>query len=541
MFLFALLIVLAGVLAFLPNNQFKGGARDDVIAEVGDSIGKEIYLQTDSRWAYERLGGSGEEMRRTGCTVCCISMAMEYCGFKIDPGRLNRLLKVHSGYTTRGWVKWYALSRMTRNKIRIELPDRPSLKLIDATLKEGYPVIAKVLVGGGITHWVLIAAKDGDEYLIKDPLGSGKGLEKLSKYDSDILSIRILKSGDSGSRPSLSAEQPKTLDEPAGPVIAVKQMLLAAPATDPFANCVARGKPTIVIRSRIDDGPWKNASAVYPLKGQKVALGVEEIAAAAIRWWRISADTSKIYKNANFPWDKDPYKWVGFGKIDYLRTELEQFRGRWEIEPFANSPSVGAQSRYSRKDVGSFWFQAEIAAGGRIYRSAGIEDSDNRGLSPQVFRVSTREGNGYIGHLSSFFNVPGVFGSVTYQSNNYIGVDCADVLMAALGRFRGRPVERNYNVAMLVSEMRKVSEFELANGSTDKRLEWGDNIKRGDFIAVRYAGSRQYQHVGALYADANKNRLLDASDLVIHAGPQALHISSLAEGEFDGQVAVLRP
>jgi hypothetical protein len=35
--------------------------------------------------------------------------------------------------------------------------------------------------------------------------------------------------------------------------------------------------------------------------------------------------------------------------------------------------------------------------------------------------------------------------------------------------------------------------------------------------------------------------LLDAGDVVLHAGPTPLRFSSLGEGLFDGQVKILRP
>ncbi|MHC4336404.1 MAG: hypothetical protein ACYSTG_00425 [Planctomycetota bacterium] len=331
----------------------------------------------------------------------------------------------------------------------------------------------------------------------------------------------------------------------------------AAAENNSFENASRHGKPTMVIQSRINNRPWMKKTAIYPIKGQKVALRVDEIPGANIRWFQIIPDTSKIYKNANFPWEQHPYQWVGFAKIDYHKKELIRFRGHWEIEPFDSEgvsevqdresssfgsvENMGMDSRYYHKDIGSFWFLVEIENEGTIYWSVGIEDSDHRGLSPQVFRVSIRDGEGYLGYLTSFFNVPGLFGSVTYQSNNYIGVDCADVLMAAYGKWKHKPIEKNYNVAMLVSQFPKVAEFEFLEGRTNKELKWGRDIHPGYFIAVRYRGSRQYQHIGALFADANKNGVLDGGDLVIHAGPAPLLCSHLRDGNFNGHVVTLRP
>jgi len=197
--------------------------------------------------------------------------------------------------------------------------------------------------------------------------------------------------------------------------------------------------------------------------------------------------------------------------------------------------------RFHHDDVGSFWFQAEVQKGAETWRSAGLDANDNRGLSPKVFRVSIRDGEGYLGYLTSFHNVPGLFGSIPYQSNNYIGVDCADVLVAAHSKWKNVSNEKDYNVAMLVTEWQRVASFNLVRGNPDAEVKWGEIIHPGDFIAVRYNGARQYQHIGALQSDANNNGFLDGEDLVIHAGPVPLHSSRLNNGNFDGHVVIIRP
>jgi len=312
-----------------------------------------------------------------------------------------------------------------------------------------------------------------------------------------------------------------------------------------FAGAVRDKKATLGIESSVGGGVWARKGAIYPLKGQRVLLRVKEVEGGGVRWYRITPDISQIYNNANLPWEKDAYKWKGFDKIEYSIDELTQFRGHWVISPFDGVSSdeslrVG-RGRAGREDVGSFWFQAEIAKDGRIRRSAGIAESDHRGLSPKVFRVSIREGEGYLGYLTSFFNVPGVFGSVTYQSENYIGVDCADVLVAAYGKWKNRPMKKNYNVAMLVSQWKTVKQFGFSGGRADEDVRWGRDVRAGDFIAVRYGGSRQYQHVGALYRDGNGNGVFDGEDVVLHAGPEPLRHGYLRDGNFDGRVAIIRP
>jgi hypothetical protein len=373
-----------------------------------------------------------------------------------------------------------------------------------------------------------------------------------------ILSGYFRPASSPGPQPAVASDQVAERDASGqAPALPVASRSASPTAPDAFAVARRHSTSTLEIRSRVDGGEWVTRDALAPRKGQTVELGVERHAGAEIRWLQIVPDTSKMYKNANFPWETDAYKWVGFGRIEYHTAELKHFRGDWTIKPFDSKRSfvleaippgsareaapTPTQSRYYHRDVGSFWFQAEVLKDGRVYRSPGVEESDQRGLSTRVFRVSIRDGEGYLGYVTSFYNVPGVFGSVTYQSSNYIGVDCADVLVAARARWKDRELDRNYNVAMVVTEWPKVTEFDIANGKPARRVGWNTDVRPGDLIAVRYEGRRQYQHIGALYGDADADGELDEVDLVIHAGPWPLHSSRLSEGNFDGHVVILRP
>lgn len=299
---------------------------------------------------------------------------------------------------------------------------------------------------------------------------------------------------------------------------------------------------TLSIEAKVDQGQWTSSKAIYPLKNQPFQLRIQKQPGAVIQWFQIMPDLSKLYKNANHPWEENPYKWVGFGKIDYRRVELKHHCNDWVIEPAFYS-SYFFSPPYYQSTMGSFWLQAVVKdkQGNMIAASPGMETIDHRGLSPEVFRISIRDGEGYLGYVTSFFNVPGVFGSVPYQSYNYIGADCADLLIAAHARWKKTGVPRDYNVAMLVNRFTKVTRFTLNSGRPDKSISWGSTIKPGDLIAVRYFGRRQFQHIGALYRDANEDGKLDREDLVIHAGPRPLQIQALEEGAFDGHVVILRP
>lgn len=310
---------------------------------------------------------------------------------------------------------------------------------------------------------------------------------------------------------------------------------------DFWATAFRAQRPSLAIEWSTGQTNKKTPAEVK--KGTPVTLRVEPRSGASIRWFQIVPDTRRFYKNANHPWEANAYKWVGFGKIDCRRREIESWRDRWEVSPSSENaipfawPDAG---RFYHDDVGSFWFEVEILHEGKIQRSPGLAESAERGMSPAVFRLSIREDDTLVGWLTSFFNVPGLFGCIPWQSENYVGVDCADALVAAWSKWKKRPMNKDWNVQGIVTGWPKVAEFNLTEGMPDREIRWDRDIQPGDFIAVQYTPGKQYQHIGALYGDANQNGLLDPEDQLIHCGPEALQVQSLKGRSFSGKLAVIR-
>ena len=70
--------------------------------------------------------------------------------------------------------------------------DLPSYFLIDSNLARGNPVIIRVRLVNGITHFVVIVGKAGFDYLIQDPASGGaNGVYPLRELAREIEALRF--------------------------------------------------------------------------------------------------------------------------------------------------------------------------------------------------------------------------------------------------------------------------------------------------------------------------------------------------------------
>ncbi|CAN5365029.1 hypothetical protein BH09VER1_BH09VER1_54660 [soil metagenome] len=192
--LLGLLIIAA---AFLLKKHLSGPSFPSGLPTTGGSpmtvqIAAPPFLQWDTRWSDEKLGQSEEKIGATGCTLCAVSMAINSQGFKNDPASLNKLLIKNGGYTTSGLLIWGSLPAVTKGQFGVQVADHPTYEVIDRQLAQGNPVIAKVLFGDAIWHWVLICGKQDKQYLINDPLGSGPSHQDMANYPKGIFAVRFL-------------------------------------------------------------------------------------------------------------------------------------------------------------------------------------------------------------------------------------------------------------------------------------------------------------------------------------------------------------
>ncbi len=150
------------------------------------------FAQDDPRWADDQLGPLSSTMGEEGCAVSSAAMVLAYYGQDIDPGRLNAFLSNNSGYTPEGWLYWEKAADYRPGLVRHAYEDLPSYRLIDSNLARGNPVIVRIRLLNGITHFVVIVGKTGFDYLIQDPASGGvNGVYPLRELARHIEALRF--------------------------------------------------------------------------------------------------------------------------------------------------------------------------------------------------------------------------------------------------------------------------------------------------------------------------------------------------------------
>ena len=150
------------------------------------------FAQDDPRWADDELGPASSTMGEEGCAVSSAAMVLAFYGQDVDPGRLNAFLTNCGGYTPEGWLYWEKAADFHPGLVRHAYEDLPSYFLIDSNLERGNPVIVRIHLANGVTHFVVIAGKDGFDYLIQDPASGGvNGVYPLRKLAPEIEALRF--------------------------------------------------------------------------------------------------------------------------------------------------------------------------------------------------------------------------------------------------------------------------------------------------------------------------------------------------------------
>lgn len=190
------LVGIAGVLAVFVGWYYYAGTR--TISSSGGLyffsrlvIPVQRFAQADPRWGDDELGPTASTMGEAGCAVSSAAMVLAFYGQDIDPGRLNTFLSDNGGYTPQGWLYWEKAADFHPGLARHAYEDLPSYFLIDSNLERGNPVIIRIRLPNGITHFVVIVGKAGFDYLIQDPASGGaNGVYPLRSLAPHIEALR---------------------------------------------------------------------------------------------------------------------------------------------------------------------------------------------------------------------------------------------------------------------------------------------------------------------------------------------------------------
>lgn len=152
-----------------------------------------LFSQGDPAWGDDQLGPSDQTMGEAGCAVTSAAMVLHSYGVDTDPGRLNAYCDEHGGYTPQGWLYWEKAAETSGGAVRHVYEDLPSYWLMDSNLLRGNPVIVRLRMPSGITHFVVVMGKQGWDYLIQDPSGIGRrrGVYPLKDFGSNVEALRF--------------------------------------------------------------------------------------------------------------------------------------------------------------------------------------------------------------------------------------------------------------------------------------------------------------------------------------------------------------
>lgn len=151
-----------------------------------------LFLQGDPAWGHDYLALAPRTLGQVGCAVSSAAMVMKFYGIDTDPGRLNVFLRETGGYDENNDLRWEGPAAIAPQRVRHIYEDLPSYYLIDSNLRRGNPVIVRLHLDSGWTHFVVIMGKDGFDYLIRDPSSAGlrKGVYPLREIGKPIEALR---------------------------------------------------------------------------------------------------------------------------------------------------------------------------------------------------------------------------------------------------------------------------------------------------------------------------------------------------------------
>jgi hypothetical protein len=253
------------------------------------------------------------------------------------------------------------------------------------------------------------------------------------------------------------------------------------------------------------------------------------------------------YANAHVPGTPSNPKWMGYDTLEYKESGIDAAASSWSIQADAHPTDP---EHDLNGGLGTMRFKVLVRHGGEVLSSPGMESKKSYGISKKVHLISFRRDDSFLGWVTSYYNVPGIYGSSIVQVESYIGVDCSDLLTSAYMRATGKQLEYT-SAGGLLKDVNVIEGFQYffedgriratADETDEPRtIAFGQGgIREGDLIFFCYSPNtekgtcKRWHHVAAIYEDAGADGppdgVLGARDLILHAGPREPHLSTLED------------
>jgi hypothetical protein len=280
------------------------------------------YSQQDPAWKNNQIGGGPDTIGYIGCALTSLAMYASGWGFTETPATLNLKLNSAGGFVDEAIV-WGAITKFhpqIQNKgLTLCMNTDAPLAQIDSYLAAGEPVIVEVDYSpdaGLQTHWVVIYAKQGGDYLIQDPWPCPPEthpvtlLSRFAQGKPLIRSIKAVAWYQTGVSVPVPAPLPPT-PAPASPPAPTTAPLTPPPAPAPvLTDLVVQVLPQATAGIKLHDAPAPDSFASYAVM-PGMPLSVIEDKAGAL---------AKIGKMSQYIYVRDPNGHQGFVAAWYVEA-----------------------------------------------------------------------------------------------------------------------------------------------------------------------------------------------------------------------------
>jgi len=149
------------------------------------------YNQRDSLWGNLAIGNSNSSMAEYGCLITSMAMIATHYGKQLTPSQVATTQNVFFGNTAYMVQGSWTAAGVTTNRVRVcsNCSISSATQKIDNEVASGKPVVIGLY--GGPDHFIVIKAKEGNDYIMNDPFLENGGNRKFSeKYNmSDIKTV----------------------------------------------------------------------------------------------------------------------------------------------------------------------------------------------------------------------------------------------------------------------------------------------------------------------------------------------------------------